>query len=805
MLSVGKLRPGGEGYYLEAVARGAEDYYLAPAEAAGRWVGVAAGAIGLVGEVEADALRAVLAGRDPTTGERLAETRAPGVDLTISAPKSVSLLYALGDEVVSAVALAAHERAVAAALGYLEREAAWARRGHAGAQRVPAMGLVASAFLHETSRAGDPQLHTHVLVANLALTPDGRTSGLDLRALYRHARTAGYLYQAELRRRLSRDLGVGWGAVRTGQAEIAGFDPRTLRAFSRRRSEIEAQLRKHQLDGPSAARVAALHTRQAKDYGVDAERLASDWHRRADGVGLDVAEVLRAGRDVGHHRTRRPDRDPDRDLEVVGPDHLTGQNATFTRQEVIRALCERAGTSASADEVVLRADVVLADVRGVVALPTRSAAQEPRFTTREMLGVERALILRAVERRGEGAGIVEHGVLHRMLDAASGLSEEQRRMVERLVSSGDGVEVVRGRAGSGKTFALGVAHRAWQEGGQRVIGVALAARAAAGLEAGAGIPSDTIARLLGGLERGAARLDHRTVLIVDEAAMVGTRDLARLAAHCDDVGTKLVLVGDDAQLPEIAAGGAFRALATRLGATELLANRRQEQAWEQQALVALRDGDAEKALAAYAEHGRIRIAADEVQAMRDLVADWWRAHWRGEDAVMLAARRADVTELNRLAGERARRAGEVREPELVVAGQRIGVGERVVTTRNDRLLGVRNGERAVVTAVDPDEQRVTAMAGSRAVCLPRPYLEAGGLEPGYALTAHKAQGLTCDRAFVLGTAGLSREWGYTALSRARWESRLYIVHDPMRAVAHDLERSRAKGVAIDGPGLDVGL
>ena len=230
MLSIGKLGSGSEDYYLHAVAAGREDYYLRADEAPGRWL--SDGGLDLSGEVGAPELRALLAGRDPHDDSQLVRgpaggrARTPGFDLTFSAPKSVSLLFALGDPSRAGPAIGAHERAVDAAIGYLEGHAAFLRRGHNGTERVPALGLVAAGFRHRASRAGDPALHTHVLVANLAQDADGRFGALDSRAIYRNAKSAGYVYQQELRHQLSGDLGVEWGAVSKGAAEIAGFPRR---------------------------------------------------------------------------------------------------------------------------------------------------------------------------------------------------------------------------------------------------------------------------------------------------------------------------------------------------------------------------------------------------------------------------------------------------------------------------------------------------------------------------------------------------------------------------------------------------
>jgi conjugative relaxase-like TrwC/TraI family protein len=281
MLSIGKLAAGQAKYYLDqaqgrvdvidSVVGGAEDYYAGSGEAQGVWLGVGARELGLERAVTGAELRTVLAGEDPRSDVSLRRGSSPvrvaAFDLTFSAPKSVSVLFAVAEREVRTRVRDAHDRAVGEALGYVERSAASVRRGHAGVEVLPADGLVAAAFRHRSSRAGDPQLHTHVLVANLGRGPDGRWSALDGRRLYAHARAASFLYQATLRAELAAALGVEWSATRAGIAEIDGISSRVLRAFSRRRVEIEASLAEHGTQGPRAAEAAALATRQAKDRG----------------------------------------------------------------------------------------------------------------------------------------------------------------------------------------------------------------------------------------------------------------------------------------------------------------------------------------------------------------------------------------------------------------------------------------------------------------------------------------------------------------------------------------------------------
>lgn len=232
----------------------------------------------------------------------------------------------------------------------MERQAAVARRGRGGSHSVLGNGFLAAAFRHRTSRAGDPQLHTHVLVAKMTRGPDGRWTALDARRLYANAKTGGYLYQAHLRAELMRRLGVEWTTVRHGQAEIAGIPPGVLRAFSRRRAELEAQMAERGDRGARAAQVAALDTRQAKDYAVAPESLADGWRERSRRLGLEPEQLRElVGRDES--RELDPERIARVEQSLAGPEGLTRQRSSFARREVLEAWCERLGQGADVDVV----------------------------------------------------------------------------------------------------------------------------------------------------------------------------------------------------------------------------------------------------------------------------------------------------------------------------------------------------------------------------------------------------------------------------------------------------------------------
>ncbi len=773
MLSLGKIAAGPQAarYYTDQVALGREDYYAGEGEAPGRWIGSAASAAGLRGRVDAGQLERLLAGsglRKPVRAGAVA-----GFDLTFRAPKSVSVLWGVADPATARQLGAAHDAAVAAALGYVEREACRARRGRGGVVQVRGSGFVAAAFRHRASRAGDPLLHTHVVAGNLTQGPDGRWTALDARHLYRHAKTAGFLYQAELRREITERLGLAWGPVERGTADIEGVGRGVIAHFSQRRIEILRHMAAHGGRSAASAQVAALETRRAKTE-LNGDRLREEWRARAAEHGLDARGLTEVLRGVDHEVPR---------VGGVAQEALTRDASVFGRAELLQALAEAQPRGASVAQLEQLADRVLGD-REVVVLPhgpVPAGLTEPRFTTQELLNIEQDLINRATGSLNGRRGLVRPTVAAEAVLGRS-LSREQERVVAQLCLRGDGVSVLRAPAGTGKTFVLDAARQAWQAARLDVIGCSLSARAALELHDQTAIASSTIAQLTSRLEEG-QRLPDKCVLVVDEAGMVGTQDIARLAAATARARGKLVLVGDDRQLPEIQAGGAFHALAERLPTSELREVRRQHHAWDRQALDALRSGEVERWARAYRDHGQITVGTTADATRAALVNDWSGADG---DRLMIAARREDVAELNQRARTLLQDRGQLGPDQLEAGGRGFTVGDRVIGARNDRRAGILNGQRGTVTAAHAERDVLEVqLDDGRPVELGREYLQAGHLEHGYAITAHRAQGATVDRTFVLGSEELHREWGYTALSRHRHEARFYVA-------GGDLQRDREK-------------
>jgi AAA domain len=379
-------------------------------------------------------------------------------------------------------------------------------------------------------------------------------------------------------------------------------------------------------------------------------------------------------------------------------------------------------------------------------------------------------------------------------------------MVHDLTQGGAGLAVVVGRAGSGKTWALGLTREAFELDGYQVLGTAPTGIATVGLADEGFTDARTVDRLLLDLGRGQTELDDRTVLVVDEAAMVGTRKLAPLLDHADRARAKVVLVGDDHQFASIAAGGGFRALRLRLGASELTVNRRQVEAWEQRAIDDVRAGNLEQAIAAYAEHDRIRAFETRDDRERALISDWWQAHQQGERPVVYAHRRAQVDQLNAVCQRLRAEAGQLGQERLVVGDRGFAVGDVVVLGANARdRLGVVNGTTAVVQDLDLRGRAMTVQTLEeelpKTVRLPGWYLDAA-IRPGqsrrvdlaYARTDMRSQGRTERRALLALDGTEDMQGGYVQLTRSKQRTDLYLTVGP-EPLGPDDERPHPSGEA----------
>ena len=477
-----------------------------------------------------------------------------------------------------------------------------------------------------------------------------------------------------------------------GNREFQGVPEDLVRSFSKRTDQIVQAVQELAGDGrertPRLVKWAVQATRKPKQHEAP-DTLYDRWRREAAERGHDADIVVR------EVTGRTPDREQDRPVSnaaagelfdhLAGSDGLTEHASTFTRPDVLVALgaglvgAGRTGLEELADRFLAeRAVSVVAD----------RALEERRWSTPELLAVEQRLVVVAAGRTGEQTARVSHQAVRDALVAYPTAGIDQQAMVRDLCQGGQGVAVVVGRAGTGKTFALGIARHAWQLDGYRLLAAAPTGVATMSLQGEGFEDVATCDRLLGDLDRGQEQLDARTVLVVDEAGMLGSRKLTRLLEHAQQAQqAKMVLVGDDRQLASIDAGGGFRALRLRLGAGELVENQRQHHAWEREALDLIRAGLVEEAVAAYRAHDRVVAADSKPAATLALLQDWWTA-WQQADqdptqeVVVLAARRAEVDRLNTACQELLAARGRLGQERLQVEDRQLAVGDRVVCGKN---------------------------------------------------------------------------------------------------------------------------
>ena len=791
MLSVSPIN--NPSYYSDLAA---DDYYEKGGEPPGQWLGSGASRLGLQGKLTEGQLLKMMQGFHPKSGDALAtnagEQHRPGWDLTFSAPKSVSATWAAADEQTRAAISEAQQQAVRRAISYLEQHVVQVRRGAGGIDREPAR-LICAAYEHSTSRAQDPQLHTHLLVASHAIGAwSGDVRSIESRDIFMAQKAAGAVYRAELAHQMR---SLGFAVEQDGQSfKVAGVPDDLLREWSKRRAQVEARMAEKGVNSARAAEVAALDSRESKGV-VDRNELFSRWQSEAAEHGFSP-DMIRQSPDM----VREPE---PLDVQAIS-EALTEQRATFTRSALHAAVAQAMQVSGgSFDE---RLSEVLESPE-IIRLGEDGNGQ-PQYTTRAMLELEKRVV-RWAEQASEYSPSfkVSEAAIRQAIESHQGISAEQQAALRHVCAS-NRIACIEGAAGTGKSYSMSAAREAWESSGLKVHGAALAGKAAAELQAGSGIQSQTIHSLLNDLDKGRFQLDSRTVLVCDEAGMVDSKLLARLVEQVEARGSKLVLVGDTQQLQSISAGGLFGAIKQRIGSAEILEVRRQKVAWQKQVANDLRAGRAADALAALHEHGALTITDKTVDAHQKMVDAWLDCDSPAQEKLMIAGRRADVRALNQLARQALIEQGVIRNSrrlefcneEGAERSIELGDGERIRFTRNDRMLGVKNGELASVTHISP-EGKITCLTDSGRVVQFR-LQDYHHVTHGYSVTAHASQGVTVDHAFYYSSGFSSKEMSYVAASRQRhglhvYASREEIGEQTMQKLARLWSRSEEKQAAVE--------
>ena len=613
-------------------------------------------------------------------------------------------------------------------------------------------GMVADLNVHwDFAKDGSPKPHAHVMLSMREVGPEG--FGQKVRDWNRTELLQGW-----------REAWANHVNERLAELDIeARIDHRTLEAQG---IELEPQ---HKI-GPAGSR--------RLDRGEDAER--ADDH-------------LRIAHENGEKIIARPE---------IALDAITRQQATFTRRDLAMFVHRHSDGKEQFDQA-------MSAVRSspeLVALGTDGKGEE-RFTSRDMIAVEQRL-----ERAADGLAAGDrHGVSDRhrarAVVVAEGrglaLSAEQRGALDHITGR-EGLASVVGYAGSGKSAMLGVAREAWEAEGYTVRVAALSGIAAEKLEGCSGISSSTVASRDYQWKQGREQLGPRDVLVIDEAGMIGTRQMEGVLSHAEQAGAKVVMVGDPEQLQAIEAGASFRSLAERHGAAEISEVRRQHEDWQRDATRALATGRTGEAIHAYEQHGMVAAADTREQARAELIDRWdaQRVAAPDQSRIILTHTNAEVHDLNQAARERLRDAGELGGDVRVSAerGARdFATGDRIMFLKNERGLGVKNGTLGKVEQVSPERMAVKLDDGRQVAFDLKDYAH---VDHGYAATIHKSQGVTVDRAHVLATPGMDRHSAYVALSRHRDGVQLHYGREDFadqRQLTRTLSRERAKDMASDYP------
>jgi conjugative relaxase-like TrwC/TraI family protein len=782
------------------------DYYASRGETPLVWGGSGAFKLGLTGavsEADYDKIYGPGGACDPLTGRLLVAAKRPGLELVVAAHKSVALLGVIGAAEDMHAILDAETDATMAALD------AWmcargGRRGRAQT-RTKTHGLTWAVTRHATSRAGDPEPHDHVLIANVCRMADekGGWKAVDTAALrdILHAATAAGRVAAaakavELGYAIEADHGP---SGRLGHWRIAGVPVRACELFSKRSAEITASVESHGFATYQARQTAARDTRKAKRHTPPGD-LIDGWHEQLGAAGWTPESLLDLVGDAARARPPVPARLSARELaalaaHTLGPDGRLAEIKVFTRSDVIVAVAPHL-FGRHPGELARAVDAVCSHP-DAIPLVGVAAARERAYAPACVLAAESAIAEKiAVQARRDNAPIVADTVVAAAMAAKEetlgrALTAGQRGMVTAVCGSGRGAELVLGVAGAGKTTALDVARAAFETAGYRVIGTSTSGQAARTLGREAGIEeARTMASLLWRLDHGRLQLDRRTIVILDEAGMADDPSVLRLLSAAETAGSKVVMVGDHRQLGAVGPGGTLEAVIARhTDAVHTLdENVRQADPAERQALAELRAGEIQTALEWYSANDRIRTAADRDRALDQMVNSWAADVAEGREAAMYAWRRANVAALNSRARTAMAAAGKLTGPELRIDEQTFQAGDRIVTLAPGGDGQTVTSERGRVIAVDVSARSLAArMDDGRSQNFGPEEATAGRLAHGYATTVHRSQGSTVDVAHLFADGG-GRELGYVAMSRARTSSHVHLVADDLGQAVEDLAR-----------------
>ena len=754
--------------------------------------------------------------------ERFANSRKEpkvilGYDITWSVPKSVSAIYAQGTDHDQAAIEESIEASINAGMGYLEREGFHVRRN---GNQEKASNLVAASYRHYTNRNLEPQLHEHVIIANMATNSLGETRAVDARGLFAHGTTAGYLAGAELRHQLTERIGVSWTEPHKGLADIKGIDRSTIMAISTRRQEVLSLSNELGYFTPESRQRAAVATRPGKEQSVDGNELRARWRELLSDAGLTPDHVQQL-----HNTNSRDPWTPTNTTKLF--DHLashrgvTEQAAIFDRRDVIQAVANFTNDQATAADIEDLADHWLSTPAAIPlhvndnnrreAITNTEASLAPnerRYTTPHMLRIEeRVLDLHEAGRNRSFATVPATKVEQAINSTSHELGADQAAMVRAITTSGHQFQAVVGRAGAGKTTAIRAAVTAWESSGYRVIGAAPFGDAARKLEQESGLRSNTLEGLLTRIETAgdpASIISANTVIVVDEASTIGNRQLDRLYRHATQTGASVRTIGDPQQHQSVEAGGLWKHITTQFATDTptLDHNRRQTGSGMAQVRLAVdeyRQGLIGQALQRLDNDTRIVTAPTWEELLDQMATDWLvdhRRHTNGHAAPskMVAERNHDRHALNQRAQALLRSERLLPKP-VTIGESDFHIGDRIVAqtrntelraegaSRRDHIINGSEGTVLSITGTTNEPSLQVDFDGLGTITVPHKFIatevgpgRGGGVTPSYAVTSFKAEGQTFDTGRNLAAPGaVNTEGMYVALTRGRNDQRTYTI------------------------------
>ena len=804
----------------------AVDYFLDYAtrnEPPGKWYGMEE--FGQNGELTRESKNEymnIMSGFHPKEGESRSlvqgagDKHVPGWDGIFAAPKSFSVAYAIADNDLRAELDAVFRAAVDSSVRYMEEHYVQVRAGSQSKkdyefQRSKLHGAI---FLHHTSRMNDPHIHAHVNIFNVARSlVDGKHRCLDSRVLHKGLKEIGTVFQQELARKLGK-MGFECEFKQNNTFEMKGISEEVCKQFSQRGEQIDLKMEATGTAGFKASAHAQKLTRPSKSE-LSWESLEGDWKREAKKLGFDSG-VLQELKKTNKLKLAIP-KQSNLKLAKQAIQNVTSTQSTFTRKEVLSEIVRISKGKHTISEIERSVDRALK--KHSIEL-VKDKSHYGIYSTKSILELERGIVNKALKRKKELKHCVRESWLRKYqknVGKKGGLSREQFEALKHITVESGAVKLVQGYAGTGKSWSLRAAKEVWNRKKLEVVGCALSGKAAQGLEDGSGINSSTIDSLLLKIENEKkfqakssrplqnTLLKENSVLVVDEAGMVDSVKMGKLLDYAHKQKAKVVMVGDTAQLQAIGAGAPFGLLQNHLKTAEIKTIIRQTEEWERQAVTQLAHGEIKDAIKSYEQKGRVHIEETNKDSLKSIVN-----HYMNERGNRLATSvgnpmkgmlitcglNENVNQINRLIREELEYKGALGQGIKVKTAQgekEFAVNDRIVFGKNSEIGGVKvkNGSLGTIKSVSDIFGRNRLMVelddGKKVKVNADEYTQ---LDHSYALTVHKAQGVTVDKSYNYLDGFVSTERLYTAQSRGREENHIFASNEVLNVETKQKEERR---------------